>query len=168
MPKKKGHHVLFKIAMFAGLVMAIESFSFTALADEQDNIYQVIDQWMTYWENGDAVGIASLYTENAVMYAPNAEPLVGRDAIANFIQGMMDAGIARNLLVTEMMIVAPISFEKDWHLIDYFIAYELGHFSLYEDGVPDPVDHGPYMVLWVRKDGKWMLHRDMLNSGRPQ
>jgi uncharacterized protein (TIGR02246 family) len=170
MLQKIDRSVFFNVAFTAGLVIAIESVSSVASAcDDHDAIYQVIEQWMTYWEDGDVAGIASLYTENAVMYAPNLEPLVGREAIAGFIQGMMNAGIVRNVLETELLLLNPVSFKEQSVMYDYqTTAHEIGHYSLYADGIADAIDEGPYMVLWVKKEGQWMLHRDMLNSGRTQ
>ena len=40
---------------------------------------------------GDAAWIAALYAEDAVMLAPGMAPLVGRDAIRGFQQGMVGA-----------------------------------------------------------------------------
>ncbi|MBT8400835.1 MAG: DUF4440 domain-containing protein, partial [Rhodothermia bacterium] len=42
-------------------------------------------------------------------------------------------------------------------------AVEVGSFVANSaDG--EHLDHGPYMALWKKVDGKWMLYRDMWNS----
>ena len=50
-------------------------------------------QWAECVANADAAGAAALYSDEAKMLAPNAEPFEGRAAIQGALQAMIDAGL---------------------------------------------------------------------------
>ena len=53
----------------------------------------VCKQFETSFNQGDAEGLASLYTEDAKILPPNMDMLEGKDSIQAFWQGALDMGI---------------------------------------------------------------------------
>jgi uncharacterized protein (TIGR02246 family) len=100
---------------------------------------------------GDAAGMADLYTEEGMLLPTGSEILQGRDAIKQFWQGAMDAGIKGAYLKT-------IEIEDQGDT-----AIEVGNYTL-TNASGQNLDHGKYMVVWKQEDGNWKLHRDIFNS----
>ncbi len=103
---------------------------------------------------GNAAGMAELYIEDAALLPPGSPRLEGRDAIREYWQGMMDAGIAELSLTT-------LEVEEAGDT-----AIEVGAVKATapgEGGARDPVA-GKYIVAWKRGgDDTWRLHRDIWN-----
>lgn len=124
-------------------------------------ILEVNQQFMDAIAAGDGEAVAELYTDDATLFAPGLDPLVGRVAIAEFFQGAISAGVTLAVLVTdELKIFNVPKFGKS--------AYEVGNYQLLagENG-EILVDEGPYIVIWKKASGQWMLHRDIFNSSLP-
>lgn len=109
------------------------------------------ETFMAAFSAGDAAGVAAMYTDDAVLYPPNSEALVGPEAIVGFFQGAMDAGIVRAILeTTEALGMGDM-------------AVEVGKVTLLgADG--GTIDRASFMVLWKRTADGWRLHRDIYNS----
>ena len=103
-----------------------------------------------YFEERDAHAISELYTEDARVLAPGAEPAVGRAAIAAFWAGAME-GTKRVRLETS-------SVEADGDL-----AYEDGVVYLIANDASETSER--YVVVWKRVGRRWHLHRDIWNGG---
>ncbi|NNG15683.1 MAG: nuclear transport factor 2 family protein [Gemmatimonadales bacterium] len=115
-------------------------------------IHQGTKAWMAGWNAGDAAAVAALYAEDGVVMAPGAEPAKGRAAIEALMNGALEAagGSKMEIKPTEVM-------ESDG------MAVEVGTFAeIAADG--SHRDHGRYMAIWKKVDGKWMLYRDIWNS----
>ena len=86
---------------------------------------------------------------------PGGDAVQGTEAIAAFWQAEIDAapGSKVELATTEL-----------YNLGD--VAVDVGSFvDTAADG--SHADHGKYMGLWMLKDGKWRLVRDIWNSSMP-
>ena len=94
--------------------------------------------FMTAFNNRDAASVANLYTEDAVLLPPDAVRVDGRQAIGQFWQGAIDAGVSNLVLETvEMEVTGDTS-------------YEVGILSLDvpgENGELNSVS-GKYIVIW--------------------
>jgi uncharacterized protein (TIGR02246 family) len=100
----------------------------------------------------DAQAIAELYTDDARVIAPGAEPAAGRAAIADFW-----AGVLRD---TKTVRLETLSVESDGNL-----AFEEGVVQLTaNDG---SASAARYLVVWKRVGRRWHLHRDIWNAGVP-
>ena len=103
---------------------------------------------------GDAAGVAELYTEDAALMPPGAARLDGRDAIRQYWQGMLDAGVGDISTATQEVEEAGNS------------AVEVGTISATAPGDGDArvTLTGKYIVIWRRDEGgNWRLHRDIWN-----
>ena len=119
--------------------------------DVSAEIMAANESFMTAFNSGEGSAVAAMYTDDAVLYPPNSEPVVGREAISGFFQGAMDAGIVRAILET-----------TEAHGMGD-MAVEVGNVTLLgADG--GTIDRASYVVLWRRTADGWRLHRDIYNS----
>jgi uncharacterized protein (TIGR02246 family) len=103
---------------------------------------------------GDAAGVAALYTQEGQLLPPNADFMVGREAIQAFWQGAMDAGIA-----SARIEILEVEGHGD-------TAIEVSTYTLHaQDGTE--LDAGKFIVIWKQVEGEWKLHRDIFNSSKP-
>ena len=96
------------------------------------------------------------YAEDAVSYFQNRPPLVGKEAILDFLKG--DVSANPNKISFKTNEVYP---SRDGHLV-----LEIGHFTVV-DSTNTPLNSGNYMVLFEKRDGKYVCIRDMSASDRP-
>ncbi len=98
--------------------------------------------------------MAELYTDDAALMPPGVARLDGRDAIQQYWQGMLDAGVKDISLTTLEVEEAGDS------------AVEVGVISATAPGEGDVrvTLIGKYIVVWRRDGGEnWRLHRDIWN-----
>jgi uncharacterized protein (TIGR02246 family) len=100
---------------------------------------------------GDAAGVAALYAADGQVLPVGMEPVQGADSIAKFWQGAMGSGIAAVTLTTVELYPAGST------------ATEVGQYAL-ADKTGKNIDHGKYIVIWKKSDGKWKLLRDMFST----
>jgi ketosteroid isomerase-like protein len=104
--------------------------------------------------NSDSVGLANLYTTDTKWMNPNAPAVEGRTALVSTISQNLSAGIGGAKLTT-------IEIWGDENYVT-----EEGNYKVFaKDG--NELDHGKYLILWKRVDGKLMFHRDIFNSDLP-
>jgi hypothetical protein len=59
------------------------------------------DAFMTAFTAGDGAGLAALYTEDARLLPPGADPVDGQAAIGGFWQSVIDSGVAEAKLMID-------------------------------------------------------------------
>jgi len=101
----------------------------------------------------DSTSVASMYSSEARLLPPNHAPVEGRDNIKNFWQGLIEGGLLAKLATDEVHTMGDM-------------AAEVGTFKI-ETADGKEVDNGKYIVLWIKENGKWKLHRDMWSSNNP-
>ena len=111
-------------------------------------------QWSAAFKAGNAAAIAALYTEDAVAFPPNGQPVRGRAAIQKLWQDFINSGAKEATLKTTEVEEAGTT------------AYEVGT-AVVKDGTGKVLDEAKYVVVWKQVGGKWMIHRDIWNSNMP-
>jgi uncharacterized protein (TIGR02246 family) len=126
----------------------------TTSADIRAEIRRANDGFESTYANGDAAGMAALYTENGILLPPGSEPIIGQQAIRNFWQAVMNMGVKTAKLET-----VDVEQHDD-------TAIERGKAIL---GSADGkvLDQCKYMVIWKRVNGQWKLYQDIWNSSTP-
>jgi len=111
------------------------------------------EAFMSAVANGDAAGIAALYTDEGQFFPPNAEVVTGKQEIQIVFQGFIDSGI--NGVKLESTEIEGIGDK----------AFEVGKYTLSVDD--QVVDNGKYIVIWMKVGEDWKIHRDIINSNVP-
>jgi uncharacterized protein (TIGR02246 family) len=110
------------------------------------------------FNRGDIAAVAAMYDTGAVVLAPNAPVMRGRQNIEALWNGARQQGFRTlNLAVNSVEAAGN-------H------AIELGSYTLViqPSGQAEVTDRGKYMVVWRRQaDGSWKLYRDMFNTSMP-
>ena len=129
----------------------------TRAADEAA-IRAINPVWFNSYRAGDVNSIVALYAEDAVVSAPGTPAARGQAAIREFfvkdIANSTAAGVTLNAGLTTD---AGVSGDLGW---------EWGTFSV-TDKAGTTVDTGKYVTVYARKDGKWLIIRDIWNSDGP-
>lgn len=111
-------------------------------------------RFMAAFSQGDATALGELYTDNALLMAPNSDGISGREGIVAALQGFIDMGLASMKLET-------VEVEEHGDT-----AIEEGRYTLSTaDG--QTADVGKYIVIWKNDNGTWKLHKDIFNSNQP-
>lgn len=119
----------------------------------QQGIATANEKFIAAFAAGDAAGVAACYSESGWFMVPGAETFKGRDSITTAFQGLMNSGVTGvGLTTTEVYDFGDT-------------AIEVGEYTLHAgDNV---ADQGRFMVKWQNTNGKWYLHRDIINSTQP-
>jgi uncharacterized protein (TIGR02246 family) len=110
-------------------------------------------RFMAAVNSGDAATVASLYTEDAVLCAPNVPMQRGRAAIQAAFEGMIQA-MGQPTLKLETADVEESGGA----------AWEIGAYTLTAGG---ETDKGKYVVVWKREGNDWKLDVDIWNTDSP-
>ncbi len=98
------------------------------------------------------------YAEDATSFAQNSPPYVGRTAIVDYLMANIDSSSQFNKIsyTTKEVFVSN----------DGEQVVEIGYYKVI-DSTNTPVNTGNYMVLFVKRDGKYVCLRDMSASDMP-
>jgi len=103
----------------------------------------------------DATALAAFYTEDAIVFPPDADMVKGRAAIAELWKKTQESGVKSAKLETLDVGTAGN------------VAYETGTVTLTIEppGKAAATVKAKYVVVWKRQaDGSWQLHRDIWNA----
>ncbi len=98
------------------------------------------------------------YADDAITYSQNREPLVGKEAIVNYLKAGIDS----------MIDGLKISFETREVFVsnDGNQVVEIGYYKLV-DSLNTDYNSGNYMVLFEKRNGKYVSVREMSTSDMP-
>ncbi len=111
----------------------------------REAITAVIGKFMAAYNQGDAVGLADLYTEKGQLLPTNSDFITGKPAIQSFWQARMDPGV-RSVKLESIEIEA----HGD-------TSIEVGFYSV-QAQENQILDRGKYIVIWKFEKGQWKLH----------
>jgi uncharacterized protein (TIGR02246 family) len=120
----------------------------------QSAVFAAHHRLMRSFAQGDAAGVAAIYTEEGQLLPAHSTAICGRAAIRAFWQGCIDMGMnGLQRTPTELTLLGAT-------------ANELGHYTLSgRDG--KVLDVGKYVVIWQEQDGAWKIYRDIWTSNLP-
>lgn len=98
----------------------------------------------------------ALYTQEAQLLPEGAPTFKGHGEIARFFEGVFAQGIVAASFVS-------LDVEGNEHEASEIGAYELQ--AATPEGTKVTADRGRYLVLWRKVEGRWLIHRDMINHG---
>jgi ketosteroid isomerase-like protein len=98
------------------------------------------------------------YADDAISFSQNSAPHVGKAAIIEYLMANIDSGSNYNKIsyMTKEVFVSN----------DANQVVEIGYYTVV-DSTNTPVNTGNYMVLFVKRDGKYVCLRDMSASDMP-
>lgn len=133
---------------------AIESAAQPIDADIREGVESINSAFIQAVKEGDAEGVASLFTEDAVLLAPHFDPIEGREGVIAYMRGVIEEGLSE------------IDRETT-ELSQYGDAVvEIGEYTLFAGD--RRTDQGKYLVVWLQEDGNWRLHRNVMNTSKSQ
>ncbi len=100
---------------------------------------------------GDSVGMMDIFTDDARVLAPNADPVTGREAIEVMTSEYLKFGI------TEFREETTAFYGNEDLLIDqgnYVMVY----------GPEKTTEHGKYLNVWRQVNGEWKIYSNMWNT----
>jgi uncharacterized protein (TIGR02246 family) len=135
------------------LALPLPAFAQAGTGDLRAQVEKSVQAWQKAYNAGDAAAVTALYTTDAKLLVPGAEPGSGPKAIQELIAA--DIALGGKLTLTLIDVVG---------FGDY--ALETGKWvATSPDG--KHLDHGPYLVLYRKADGGWKMYRDIWNSSMP-
>lgn len=119
-----------------------------------ESIKEAVKRFMELYRQGDAAGVAGLYSEDAVLMPPGADFIRGKAGIQAVFESFLAMGI-------KALIFDVIEVEQ--------CADKAIEMSTYKLLGPDEqeLDHGKYIVVWKREHGEWKMYRDIFNTSVP-
>jgi uncharacterized protein (TIGR02246 family) len=140
------------------LVALVLALPFPAIAqtggDVRAEIGKLDQAWQKAYNAGDAAALTALYTKDAYVMAPGAEPVSGSSAIQALFAADVKQG-AKNTLTLEDVVGTG----------DY--ALETGKWVA-TSAEGKHLDHGQFMTFYKKVDGGWKVYRDIWNSSMAQ
>ncbi len=126
----------------------------SSLETVQDAFTSMCQQFETSFNQGDAEGLGSLYTEDAKILSPNRDIIEGKNTILKFWQSALEMGIK--------------SFKGEMIDADFSgnLGYLVGKYILY-DSANQELDQGRWISVLNNIDGKWKVHRDIFQRSTP-
>ena len=104
----------------------------------------------------DADAVVAYYSDDAVSYSRNKEPLIGKEAIRNYIAGRIAEDTSGT---TNVYKVVDLYAEGD-------MAVEIGSWQEM-NAAGEELSRGHYMSYFEKRDGKYVCVRDMNVSSMP-
>ena len=96
------------------------------------------------------------YADDAVTFFQNRSPLVGKEAIVEFLKSDLTANSNKITFTTNEVFVSN----------DGVQVVEIGSYKVV-DSTNTPINTGNYMSLFEKRDGKYVSVRDMSASDMP-
>ena len=148
-------------AMFLAIACNTKKTGTEAAAVDVEQIKKEIqakeDEFAATYNAGEKKSIG-YYAEDAISFSQNAAPHVGKAAIIEYLMANLDS----------LAISHKISYKTNEVFVsnDANQVVEIGYYTVV-DSTNTPVNTGNYMVLFVKRDGKYVCLREMSASDMP-
>lgn len=96
------------------------------------------------------------YADDAIVFAQNREPLVGKSAVIEYLKAGIDASSKGNVI---SFVTNDVFVSTDGNQV-----VEIGYFKLV-DSANVAIHEGNYMVLFEKRNGTYVSLREMSSSG---
>jgi len=125
--------------------------------DSSAGIKRAGDGYLDAARKGDAVLASSFFTDDAIVYPPNSDPVLGMSRIEEVHKHEIGKGMDAKWRTIEA------SGTEDERLV-------IGVYEIQNPRDSNALaDKGNFMILWKRSsEGAWKIHRFMYNSILPQ
>jgi len=110
--------------------------------------------WFEAFKAGDVEKVVGTYADDAVVMPPNAPPMTSKDALRAFFTSETSGIKSAGLEIVDGDSTAGVSGDTGWHQGAYTV----------KDASGATVDAGSYVEVWKKRDGKWLIVRDIWNS----
>lgn len=143
-------------ALFLSACTTTEKKEILDLEKVKSEIQAMEDAFAAGEKAKDADAVAAYYSEDAISYTRNKQPLSGKAAIRDNIANNMAKDTTENYNV--------------YKVVDIFaegnIAVEIGSWTEF-DSAGNQKDNGNYMSFFQKRDGKYICVRDMSTTATP-
>jgi uncharacterized protein (TIGR02246 family) len=129
----------------------------TRAADEAA-IRAINPAWFKSYNAGDVNSVVALYAEDAVVNAPGVPAARGQAAIREYFQKDIAASAAAGV-TTNSGPSTDVGVSGD-------LGWEWGTFTVTNKSGAT-IDAGKYVTVCAKRDGKWLVVRDIWNSDGP-
>jgi len=124
-----------------------------ALAQERQAIAEANIKFGEVFSSGDAVALASLYTEDAWLISQTGDMFKGREGVEAFWAGAFQMGMKEVVLTT-------VDVMRMDDMIGEFGKADL---TIKPEGQDEIKDVVKYLVIWKKAaDGTWKLYADIM------
>ncbi len=120
-------------------------------APAKESISAINTKFMQAWSNGNAGGIAALFTSEGMLMPPNVKSVKGHTAISNFFSNLISTGFS----TLNLEAVQSALHDKSGH--------EIGKYTV-SDGNGQSVDAGKYIAILRKENGQWKIQSFIYNS----
>ena len=139
------------LSFIIGLLLAVTP---VVAGDDSDMAGRLVT-WQKAYNSDDLDALQAMYTEDGCRMPPNAETVSGSEAMQEFNKRGKELGWAE---VTLGLTSSATSGDWGWATGTYVI--------LGADG--SELDHGKWMNVSKKVDGKWLIHADIWNTNAPE
>jgi ketosteroid isomerase-like protein len=115
------------------------------------------DEFAALYNAGELKNIG-YYADDAITFAQNSEPLVGKSTIVEYLKANIDS-LDRDKKIS--FTTKEVFVSNDGNQV-----LEVGYYKVV-DSSNSPINTGNYMALFVKRDGKYVSLRDMSASDMP-
>ena len=122
-------------------------------AQQSPELAAMTERWEEALNSGNVEAVVALYSDDARLLPPNAEPGQGRTAVAAEFAAMVAAGLKIDLQNVDAVVAGDV-------------GYKVGTYTLLAPGGVT-VDRGKYIDVWRKVDGQWKITNDIWNSNLP-
>jgi ketosteroid isomerase-like protein len=148
------------LAYMMSLIMACNTKKAEPVVDKEQIKKEIQDkenEFAATYNSGEKKKIG-YYADDATTFAQNSPPYVGKTAIVDYLMANLDSTNKSNKIsyTTKEVFVSN----------DGEQVVEIGYYKVI-DSTNTPVNTGNYMVLFVKRDGKYVSLRDMSASDMP-